>query len=200
MADDPAPEKPADPPPGGQGANQLQRWGVIVGGGAIALAFGAATLTAPSDPPPEAVKTETSAPADPTSQPTPAAPPPPLPAPDPVVEPAQAADGPERQNISFVVRFEAGHPMGRAQQLAAQGRSADADLAARETIRTRRDLRGLCFDRFTNGGAEVVLRACNDVPTAQRATFQRTWEQRFDTMTGVEYADPNYTLMPESRN
>jgi hypothetical protein len=189
----------------------LQRWGVIAGAGVVAAALVVSTLTAPEDPPPPAPES-----ADATSgatAPPAATPAPPAGAktaaevasagePTPIVEPADVGGPPPAGAAypSLLVRFEAPHPMARAQALAAAGRFDEAAESARQTIRTRRDLRGLCYDRFTNGGAEVVLRACAPVPRAQRTRFQETWAQRLNSVEGVEYAEPNYTLYPETKN
>jgi hypothetical protein len=90
---------------------------------------------------------------------------------------------------SFIVRFRAPHPLLRAQELEAAGRCQEAQQLARQTIAARPELAGLCFDRFTVGGAEIVLGAC--APVADAAAFQQTWAQRFAAMEGVEYAEPN---------
>jgi len=190
----------------------LQRWGVVAGAGVVAAALVASTITQPEEAAPEPEE-----PASATSSPVPEDPPGASPAPapakgaepaatpgearaEPIAEPAQVGGPPPTgaNYPSLLVRFEAPHPMARAQALEAEGRHAEAVESARQTIRTRRDLRGLCYDRFTNGGAEIVLRACSAVPHAQRARFQETWSQRLNAAAGVDYAEPNYTLYPEA--
>ncbi|MGE3143908.1 MAG: hypothetical protein AB7L65_11360, partial [Hyphomonadaceae bacterium] len=126
---------------------------------------------------------------------------------DPVFESAGAADPPRVEEdgavpppepvISFIVRFAAPHALAAAQTQAAAGDLAAAANAARAAIRASRDLRGLCFDRFTAGGAEIVLKACTPVPRAQELAFQQRWTRRLAHMSGVEYADANYVLYPE---
>lgn len=191
----------------------LQRWGVVAGAGVVAAALAVSMVTAP-EPAPQAPGKDI---ADATSSPGPGAPDvqtpdakgPDAKAPEATAEPAsggeptpivEPAGGPPPRGAAYpslIVRFEAPHPMARAQTLAAAGRLGEAAESARQTIRTRRDLRGLCYDRFTAGGAEVVLRACTTVPHPQRARFLETWTQRLNGAEGVDYAEPNYTLQPE---
>ncbi|MBI1188469.1 MAG: hypothetical protein GC206_14245 [Alphaproteobacteria bacterium] len=200
---------------GGPPDKLLQRWGVIAGAGVVAAALAVSSITRPDDPAPAPAE-----PVDATSSPAPATPTTPGQAPDAaaggktIADPAASGDpgataqptnagGPPPAGAAFpslLVRFEPSHPMARAQTLAAAGRFDEAAESARQTIRTRRDLRGLCYDRFTNGGAEVVLRACTAVPRAQRTSFQETWARRLSGADGVEYAEPNYTLYPETKN
>jgi hypothetical protein len=97
---------------------------------------------------------------------------------------------------SFVVRFREPHPLARAQALEAAGQCEQAQQLARETIAARADLAGLCFDRFTLGGAEIVLKACAPISPDEAEAFQRTWVERFATMDGVEYADANLVVTP----
>lgn len=98
---------------------------------------------------------------------------------------------PEEQALGFVVRFEPPHPLAEAQALEAAGRCAEAAALARATVATRSDLAGLCFDRFTLGGTEIVLAACE--PPHNVDLFQEAWLERLRAMDGVAYADPNAT-------
>ena len=184
---------------------EVQRWGVLIGGFAIAAALLVASRTEPAETQPmptsranaSAVPSNDSAP---KIAPSTAAPEQPAPAPaQPLFEVAGESGSSTTANVSFVVRFQPSHPLARAQNLAQQGKHSDAARTARTTIEGRADLRGLCFDRFTIGGAEIVLRACNSVPATQRETFQRNWTRRLGAMNGVEYAEPNYTLQKETR-
>ncbi len=99
---------------------------------------------------------------------------------------------------SFVVRFTAPHPLARAQDIAAAGRVAEARRAAVAALNGQRNLRGLCFDRFTLGGAETVLAACSGVSDAR--TFQARWTERLNAMSGVDYAEANAVAQPEMRS
>lgn len=124
---------------------------------------------------------------------------------DPVAEPA-AVDGPPppqtlapvRARPSFVVRFEQPHPLARAQEIAARGRIAEARRAALATLNSQRNLRGLCFERFTLGGAEMVLSACEPVTNA--SAFETRWTRDLNAMAGVAYAEPNAVAQPEMRS
>jgi hypothetical protein len=181
---------------------EVQRWGVLIGGFAIAAALLAASRTGPSEPvsaptakvapvpPSYGEEAKTKPPATESARPAPA------PA-QPLFEAAGQDGGSSAGNVSFIVRFQPSHPLAQAQSLAQRGKHNDAERAARSMIGSRPDLRGLCFDRFTLGG-EYVLRACDAVPAAQRAAFQRNWASRLSKMRGVEYAEPNYVAQPES--
>jgi len=104
-----------------------------------------------------------------------------------------AADEARAPAPSFVVRFEDTHPLGRAQALEAAGRCEEAAHAARTSIAESPALAGLCFERFTAGGAETVLVACTP-PTGDVAAFQDQWITRLRAMDGVDYADINVTF------
>ena len=175
----------------------VRLWGVIVGGGCIAAALAAATLGGPGKAPepsadPPKVVTQTGSPV----------------LPDKRVEVADASDAspgeptaaaPSGEPVTFLVAFSTGHPLKAAQELEAQGRHAQAVQAANAALRQHRELRGLCYDRFTLGGAEIVLRTCAPAPASERAAVQRRWSARLTSMTGVEYAEPNVVAQPERR-
>lgn len=113
-------------------------------------------------------------------------------APTPNADPAPPAqtDGSVAGGDSgFVVRFEAPHPLAEAQALEAAGHCAEAEELARRTIAAQSELSGLCFDRFTLGGMEIVLVACE--PPADVESFEQSWLARLRSMDGVAYADPN---------
>jgi hypothetical protein len=56
---------------------------------------------------------------------------------------------------------------------------------------------GLCFDRFTAGGAEVVLRTCEAVPAGRLEAVRSRWLARLRAMRAVEYVDANVTATQE---
>lgn len=114
---------------------------------------------------------------------------------------ASTANEPQvRDDVTFLVRFVSDHPLGRAQTLHARRKPAEAERLARAALRQERDLRGLCFERFTLGGAEIVLAPCTaPAPHRLRAT-QAFWMERFADMAGVEYAEPNRIAQIESRS
>lgn len=124
---------------------------------------------------------------------------------EPVAEPSAAEGPPPPQTLapvrarpSFVVRFEQPHPLARAQEIAARGRIAEARRAALATLNSQRNLRGLCFERFTLGGAEMVLSACEPVTNA--SAFETRWTRDLNAMAGVAYAEPNAVAQPEMRS
>jgi hypothetical protein len=60
-------------------------------------------------------------------------------------------------------------------------------------LRRQRAFSGLCFERFTAGAAEVVLRTCNAIAARQRAAIEARWLSRLRGMRAVAYADVNAT-------
>jgi hypothetical protein len=104
---------------------------------------------------------------------------------------AAQQDGASNAATSFVVRFASDHPLGRAQTLEALAVSADAERAALSAMEMLPELRGLCFERFTLNGVEVVLSVCEATPLEQTRDMQALWMDRFGTMEGVERAAPN---------
>ncbi len=99
--------------------------------------------------------------------------------------------------LAFVVRFQGGGPIARAQANAARGRTSAAQAQIEAQLRRQTDLRGLCFDRFTTGAAEVVLRTCAAIVPSERERVQQSWLERLRAMRGVEYADVNATATRE---
>jgi hypothetical protein len=99
-------------------------------------------------------------------------------------------DGVSNPNLEFIVRFRSG-PLSEAQALFAAGDASGAEAAARRAIEARANLRGLCFARFTLGGAEIVLAHCARVPDTQKKTVSQRWDRRLNAMSDVDYADPN---------
>ncbi len=98
--------------------------------------------------------------------------------------------------ISFLVRFRGEGPIAQAQAEAARGREARAARIIQAQLERQAAFDGLCFDRFTVGAAEVVLRSCADVPAAERAAFQTRWLARLNAMRAVDYADANTAAAP----
>lgn len=97
-------------------------------------------------------------------------------------------------SVGFIVRFRGGGPIARAQAQAARG---DIDGAQRQVeIQLQRQIAfsGLCFDRFTVGGAEIVLRTCQPVAAGERLAVQQAWGARLRAMRAVEYVDANTTV------
>jgi hypothetical protein len=61
-------------------------------------------------------------------------------------------------------------------------------------LRRQSDFAGLCFDRFTVGAAEVVLRTCTAIVASERANVQQSWLTRLRAMAGVAYVDANASV------
>ena len=111
---------------------------------------------------------------------------------------ADSDAAPDDPPATFLVRFAEDHPLARAQALAAEGRENAAQRAAERGVRTDRELRGLCFDRFTAGGAEIVLKPCAPVAPEDREDFRQEWAEKLSAMPGVDYAEANVIVRPES--
>lgn len=105
--------------------------------------------------------------------------------------PAQAAP------VAFLVRFQGSGPIANAQARAARGQTAAAQRTVETQLRRQGAFSGLCFDRFTVGAAEVVLRSCEPVSAGERASYQARWLARLQAMRAVAYADANATVSPE---
>ena len=118
-----------------------------------------------------------------------------------VVKPSAPGAGaaPQNPNLEFLVRFTDRHPLGRAHALVAQGREAEAEALVRTTLRQRSEFAGLCFSRFTLGGAEIVFVHCTRVPRAQVTRTSDRWIRKIRAMRGVQYADANVIADVESR-
>lgn len=112
--------------------------------------------------------------------------------PQAVVELAQAqtSAGP----VAFIVRFRGTGPIARAQAQAARGDIAQAQRQVEVQLLRQRSFAGLCFDRFTVGGAEMVLRTCEAVAASERNAVQQSWGARLRAMRAVEYVDANATV------
>lgn len=103
---------------------------------------------------------------------------------------AQTAAG----SVGFIVRFRGTGPIARAQAQAARGQLQQAQRQVEVQLQRQRAFAGLCFDRFTVGGAEMVLRTCETVAASERNAVQQSWGARLRAMRAVEYVDANATV------
>lgn len=111
---------------------------------------------------------------------------------------AQTAQADPRAGaVGFIVRFRGDGPIARAQAQAAQGEHGSAQRQIEVQLQRQPWFEGLCFDRFTVGGAEVVLRTCESVAANERAAVQQRWGARLRAMRAVEYVDANATVTQE---
>lgn len=116
--------------------------------------------------------------------------------------PAAAQPGQQRlqaqtANVEFIVRFRGNGPIARAQALAARGAETLAVRRIEAQLQRQVGLRGLCFDRFTLGAAELVLRSCEPVLAEARAAYTARWLARLDAMRAVDYVDANVEASPQ---
>ncbi len=100
-------------------------------------------------------------------------------------------------HVGFIVRFRGAGPIARAQGQAARGQIAQAQRQVEAQLGRQRAFAGLCFDRFTVGGAEIVLKTCETVAASERAGVQQSWGARLQAMRAVEYVDANATVTQE---
>lgn len=147
----------------------LRFWGIVVGAGLISAALWIAALGPEARP-----------------ELTPSEP------------PAELAQSRVVVSAAFFVRFRGAGPMARAQADAARGAMARAQRRIETQLRRQRAFAGLCFDRFTPGAAEVVLRTCAPVTPGERAAIEAGWLGRLRAMDAVAYADVNATATRES--
>ncbi|HVK82085.1 MAG TPA: hypothetical protein VM915_15895 [Verrucomicrobiae bacterium] len=104
--------------------------------------------------------------------------------------PAQAGPaGP----IAFLVRFQGSGPIARAQAVAARGQTQRAQRQVEIQLARQSAFEGLCFDRFTVGGAEIVLVTCQAIAGNERVRVQQQWLARLQAMRAVDYVDANAT-------
>lgn len=107
-----------------------------------------------------------------------------------MLAPLRSTDAPSPPTpVAFVVKFRGQGPLARAQALAARGHESAAARRVQTQLERQAAFRGLCFDRFTAGGAEVVLRSCSDIAVSDRAEFQTRWLALLNDMRAIEYAD-----------
>lgn len=98
------------------------------------------------------------------------------------------------EQVGFIVRFRGAGPISRAQAEAARGQTALAQRQVEVQLSRQSAFHGLCFDRFTVGGAEIVLKTCESVAANERAGAQQSWAARLQAMRAVEYVDANATV------
>jgi uncharacterized protein YfaQ (DUF2300 family) len=110
-------------------------------------------------------------------------------APQNAFEVAQAQADP----VAFLVRFRGNGPIASAQARAVRGQTEEAQRAIEVQLRRQNSFAGLCFDRFTLGASEVVLRTCDAIAASERAAVQARWLQRLQAMRAVAFADANTT-------
>lgn len=112
--------------------------------------------------------------------------------------PAERPDAvaPDAAFVSFLVRFQGAGPLAQSQALAERGHEAEARRAAEDALARQSAFRGLCFDRFTAGGAEMVLRSCAPVAASAQAQATAEWLARLRDMSAIAYADINATADP----
>lgn len=151
--------------------NALRVWGIAVSGALMAAALAIAFTARESQTP---ALTAMGEPAGAPSQ-------------------VMAADAP----VEFIVRFRGGGPIARAQARAEQGDLQRAQREVERQLVRQRAFAGLCFERFTLGGAEIVLRACQAIAAEERASVQTRWAERLRGMRAVDYVDVNVAASPE---
>lgn len=102
-----------------------------------------------------------------------------------------------RSDVSFVANFERSHALGRAQSLQNVGRAAEAESLVVETLRNDSALRGLCFERFTLGGTDIVLSVCAPDSSQERSAMQVHWLEILGAQRGIIYVEANEIAQPE---
>ncbi|HRE43093.1 MAG TPA: hypothetical protein PKY87_03895 [Terricaulis sp.] len=107
----------------------------------------------------------------------------------PIAHIAQAT--PAAEPAAFLVRFQGRGPIAAAQREAQRGRTVAAQRVIEAQLARQSGFAGLCFDRFTVGAAEVVLRTCESVAVSDRAGVQQSWVARLRAMRAIAYVDPN---------
>jgi len=110
---------------------------------------------------------------------------------------SQIAQAQSAEPLGFIVKFRGSGPIARAQALAARGELAPARRQVEVQLGRQSAFAGLCFDRFTVGGAEIVLRTCEAVAASERSAVWQSWGGRLRAMRAVEYVDANATATQE---
>ncbi|HRP10430.1 MAG TPA: hypothetical protein PLK37_05295, partial [Terricaulis sp.] len=90
-----------------------------------------------------------------------------------------------------LVRFQGQGPIASAQRAAQGGRLAQGQRVIEAQLARQTAFAGLCFDRFTAGAAEVVLRTCDVIAANARAATQQNWLTRLQAMRAIAYVDAN---------
>jgi hypothetical protein len=170
-------------------ANLLRNVGITVGAAALAGALAVSQFA--REPALDTVESVVPpAPVESTAQQTPAPE-------EPVFETAGAeTPPPNAAPVSFLVRFQGSGPLGQAQALAESGRDAEARRAVEAALTRQSAFRGLCFDRFTVGGAEMVLRSCAPISAGEQAQRSADWLARLRAVSAVAYAEANASAQP----
>jgi len=112
------------------------------------------------------------------------------PGPQALAQPTQAAPA-AAEPVAFLVRFQGQGPIASAQRAAQAGRTAQAQRIIEAQLARQTAFAGICFDRFTVGAAETVLRTCAAVAASERAGVQQSWLTRLQAMRAVAYVDAN---------
>jgi hypothetical protein len=120
------------------------------------------------------------------------------PAPAALPETARAQPDAALSRMSFIVSFRASHALGRAQSLHHAGQREEAARLADMTLRDDHALRGLCFEGFTLGGAETVLKVCAPSPWEDALVTQRRWLEQLGNTPGVAYVELNLVAEQET--
>ncbi|MGE4037879.1 MAG: hypothetical protein AB7F85_09020 [Hyphomonadaceae bacterium] len=116
----------------------------------------------------------------------------------PIVDSADQAlsvEAPSR--MSYIVNFRPSHALGQAQILQNAGRYDEAEQLVVVTLRDNIALRGLCFERFTVGGAEIVLNVCAPDPFEDPLVTQDRWLEQLGATMGVAYVERNLVAQHE---
>jgi len=100
-------------------------------------------------------------------------------------------------DVSFIANFGPSHALGRAQSLQSAGRAVEAERLVVETLRNDSALRGLCFERFTLGGADIVLSVCVPDRSQERSAMQVHWLDILGAQRGIIYVEANAIAQPE---
>lgn len=106
------------------------------------------------------------------------------------------ADAPALR-LSFVVNFRSSHLLGKAQALEGAGRHDEAQALAAAALRDDAALHGLCFDRFTLGGAEIILNVCAPLSLQDSFVSQRRWLEHLGATPGIIYVERNLVAYHE---
>ena len=112
----------------------------------------------------------------------------------------ESVRGPARAapvRASFIVSFRPSHALGQAQALQGAGRYDEAARLVAVALRDDAALRGFCFERFTLGGAEIVLSVCAPSPLDDPLITQRRWLEQLGATPGVAYAELNLVTQRE---
>lgn len=115
----------------------------------------------------------------------------------PALAQAQMTQTESAAPVGFIVKFRGSGPIARAQAQAARGELEPATRQVEAQLMRQTAFAGLCFDRFTVGGAEIVLRTCEPVAANERGAVQQGWGARLRAMRAVEYVDANATVTQE---